>query len=99
VVEKSLGLKSVLESRYALDVTSLAFDGNSCFEGLHSRTSADLCSQLDICDPGLPNLYTEHLVICDPLHLMKRIRYPWVHSTFSIGFGSEEDIMFSLASI
>jgi hypothetical protein len=36
VIEKSLGLKSVLESRYALDGISLAFDGSSCFEGLHS---------------------------------------------------------------
>jgi hypothetical protein len=44
VVEKLLGLKSVLESRYALDVISIAFDGDSCFEGLHSRTSADLWS-------------------------------------------------------
>jgi hypothetical protein len=30
---------------------------------------------------------------------MKRIRYWWMPSTFSIGFGSEEDVMFSLASI
>jgi hypothetical protein len=44
VVEKLIGLKSILESRYALDVISIAFDGNSCFEGLYSRTSADLRS-------------------------------------------------------
>jgi hypothetical protein len=48
VVEKLLGLKSVLEWRYAPDVISLAFDGDSCFEGLRSHMSADLCSQLDI---------------------------------------------------
>jgi hypothetical protein len=44
VVEKLLGLKSVPESRYALDVISFAFEGNSCFEELYLRTSADLCS-------------------------------------------------------
>jgi hypothetical protein len=69
VVEKLLGLTRILESGYALDVISLASHGDSCFDGLHSHMSADLCGQRDLYDPGLPNLYTEHLVICDPLQL------------------------------
>jgi hypothetical protein len=98
VLEKLLELSSILESCYALDVISRAFDRDSCFDGLRSWMSADLSGQLDICDPGLLNFYPEHLVISDSLDFMKRIRYRWVCSNFSISFGSE-DITFSLESI
>jgi hypothetical protein len=39
------------------------------------------------------------LVSGDPLHIEKGIRYRWVCSTFLIGYGSEENISFSLERI
>jgi hypothetical protein len=49
-------MKSIVESGYVHGVIFLAFDGGPCFDGLHSRMFADLCGQVDLCDPGLLNL-------------------------------------------
>jgi hypothetical protein len=59
----------------------------------------DLSEQVDAGGLGLLNVRTDHLVSGDPLHIKKRIRYRWVGFTFRMGYGSEENISFSLERI
>jgi hypothetical protein len=69
------------------------------FDGLPENMFTDLSEQIDAKGPGLPNVWTEHLVSGDLLHIQKRIRYRWVCYTFPISYGSEENISFSLGWI
>jgi hypothetical protein len=98
-VTSLLDLKDILKFCYDFGVVSLAFDGDSCFDGLQENMFTDLSKQIDAEGPGLPNVRTDHLVNGDPLHIEKRIRYQWVCSTFRIGYGSEENISFFLERI
>jgi hypothetical protein len=40
-------LKDILEFCYDFEVVSLAFDGNSCFDGLQENMFTDLSEQID----------------------------------------------------
>jgi hypothetical protein len=93
-VASLLDLKDILEVCYVFEVVSLAFNGDFCFDGL-----TDLSEQIDAEGPELPNVRTSHLLNGDPLHIEKRIRHRWVCSTSRIGYGSEENISFSLEGI
>jgi hypothetical protein len=98
-VASLLDLKDILEFCYDFEVVSLAFDGDSCFDGLQETMFTDLSEQIDAEGPGLPNVRTDHLVNGYSLHIEKRIQYRWVCYTFRIGYGSEENISFSLERI
>jgi hypothetical protein len=105
VVKRLLKLRAILERDYGFQVLALGFDGDSAYNGQHNQFTADYRREI------VPNRAMfgislgEHLlsgvlrIICDPKHLVKRVRYRFVHgSEFSIGFGVE-DIRFSLDRI
>jgi hypothetical protein len=75
IVASLLDLKDILEFCYNFKVVSLAFDGDSSFDGLHENMFTDCSEQVDPEGPGLPNVRTYPLVSGDPLHIEKRIRY------------------------
>jgi hypothetical protein len=81
-VRKLLELRDKLETQFGFKVRGLAFDGDSCWNGLHDAF-ADEWKTLLVNSPqgAFPTLLTvarlllDRVVICDPLHLLKRIRY------------------------
>jgi hypothetical protein len=74
-VASLLDLKDILEFYYDFGGVFLAFADDSCFDGLQENMFTDLSKQIDAEGPGLPNVWTDHFVSGDPLHIEKGIRY------------------------
>jgi hypothetical protein len=74
-VETLLALKERLEVDYAFSVVGLAFDGDSCFGRLHEEFANQWRAAILENPQVVPRIVFKPLVICDPLHLLKRIRY------------------------
>jgi hypothetical protein len=76
-VETLMRLKSILEGQFGFQVVGLAFDGDSCFNSLHCGFRDRWKQLLKQSPTRVPTWRFRDtvLVICDPLHLLKRIRY------------------------
>jgi hypothetical protein len=100
VVQKLLDLKDALEHQFDFFVVGMAFDGDSAFRTLH-KNFRDNWRPLIM--PHIFSIPVENVespvIICDPLHLMKRIRYRWVSAVFSLGFGADLQSSFSTETI
>jgi hypothetical protein len=90
-------LRNILETQYQFQVVGLAFDGDSCFNGLHDDFASRWTRYLSNDPTHVPRFPDTWVMISDPLHLLKRIRYRFV-----IGFhidSTEERITFSIDQI
>jgi hypothetical protein len=97
-VSRLFDLKQLLQTHFHLNVCGVAFDGDSCFNRIHQDFSQTWIRSINDRLEFFPSLPFRPVVICDPLHLMKRIRYRWVARQLSIGFGSEQ-LFFSMTRI
>jgi hypothetical protein len=74
-VEKLMTLKNELETEFGFAVLGLVFDGDSCFNVVYEefmrQWKPDLLRDIRF----LPSVITNFVIICDPLHLLKRIQY------------------------
>jgi hypothetical protein len=89
-VERFHALKSMLADRFEFLVRGFGFDGNSCFNAVHTEfyhvwTMSMVADSLPVTLPQ-----GQVLIFSDPLHLLKRIRYGFVSSEFSIGSGRQQ---------
>jgi hypothetical protein len=83
------------------NVLGYAFDGDSCFDGLHSGFLENLKGELNkhqSPDEFFTSANAFPLIISDPLHILKRIRYRFLAADFQIGFGRDDNI-FSIKSV
>jgi hypothetical protein len=95
-VSKLLELRNKLEREFGFTVRGLAFDGDSCFNALHDEFAAfwkDLLrSHPQRAFSGLHDIaqmiWDRLIIICDPLHLLKRIRYRLLEV---LDFSSEQE--------
>jgi hypothetical protein len=106
IVKRLLTLREVLQNSYNFTVVGLAFDGDSADNDLHRQFKADYEARLSavpgdsLSETAFPAgaCLDAGAIICDPKHLVKRLRYRFVRSELSIGFGAE-NIPFSLTKI
>jgi hypothetical protein len=98
IVSRLFDLRKLLQTEFHMDVCGVAFDGDSCFNTTHQNYSQTWIRRMSDRSDSIPDMPVRPVVICDPLHLLKRIRYRWVTSTFSIGFGTER-VLFSTRRI
>lgn len=98
VTQKLLELKDALTNQFHFSVVGLAFDGDSSFNRLHDEFRAGWMPLLSASSP-FPSHIPHPVIISDPLHVLKRIRYRWVSAVFTIGVGSHGDSVFSTAVI
>jgi hypothetical protein len=84
-------LKDKLTYEFGLRVMALAFDADSAFSGLHEEFRKMWKPWIEIA-LFIPLDLEPPVIICDPLYLMKRIRYRWVSSVFSIGFREDAQL-------
>jgi hypothetical protein len=70
-----LALKDKLETEFGFAVLGLAFDGDSCFNVLHEEFIRQWKSDLPKDIQFLRSVISTFVIICDPLHLLKRIRF------------------------
>jgi hypothetical protein len=96
-VETLQVLRGRLEGEFGLRVVGLAFDGDSAFHGLHDAFMREWRSVLGTSPQSIPRFPGQCVIICDPLHLLKRIRYRLVHLKRFLS--EEERIDFSLQRI
>jgi hypothetical protein len=90
VVERLLALEDSLTHRFGLSVVALAFDGDAAFNDLHEVFRERWRPRIVRECPLIPLNADLSVIICDPLHLMKRVGSRWVSGGFSIGFGRDE---------
>jgi hypothetical protein len=74
VIEKLLQLRDILTQDFGFSVGWLAFDGGSMLNSLHTEFENNWTQHVSIKNPEL-TLSDCSVIISDPLHLMKRIRY------------------------
>jgi hypothetical protein len=91
-------LVGVLRTRFNFTVAGVAFDGDSCFNTLHdgfeSYWRGLMASDMPSISRQLP---PQPVVICDPPHLLKRIRYrEFQRGSFA---GTSRGCSFSLTGI
>jgi hypothetical protein len=82
-------------------VLGYVFDGDSCFNSLHDGFQNAWEEKLS---SGTPNFFETQMIlpvlIFDPLHLLKRIRYRLLSANFRIGVnGDERDFAISAIQI
>jgi hypothetical protein len=83
------------------NILGYAFDGDSCFDPLHSGFMDQLKSELrksQSVDEFFTSFSGFPLIISDPLHILKRFRYRFLAADFQIGFGPDENI-FSIKAV
>jgi hypothetical protein len=90
IVKMLFHLKELLENHFQFRVCGLAFDGDSCFNEMHERFQQTWLPLFSDVIPVVPEIDIRTVIISDPLHLLKRIRYRWVKSAFSMGLGNEQ---------
>jgi hypothetical protein len=99
---KTVGQLSRLEFRlktaFRIPVVGVAFDGDSAFNQIHTLFASDWKRSLNHRTPSIPRFPDLGVVICDPKHLAKRVRYRWVEDDFSVGTPGN-GFFFSLARI
>jgi hypothetical protein len=92
-------LMGIRRTQFNFTVAGVAFDGDSCFNTLHDGVES---SWRGLMASDMPSISRQHppqpLVRCDPLHLLKRIRYRWVIKQFSVANASR-GFSFSLTRI
>jgi hypothetical protein len=102
------GLHATFKGQYEVRLPDLAsFDLRSTLlpdpSDLHALAEAHLpvVETPDLVKIVLPDHFLQGLlaIICDPKHLCKRLRYRFVSARFSIGFGDQPPILFSLDRI
>jgi hypothetical protein len=91
-------LKDKLADELGFRVMALAFDADSAFRGLHEEFRKMWKPRIEIA-PLIPLDLEPRVIIWDRLHRMKRIRYRWVSSVFSIGFREDAHLSFSTKRI
>jgi hypothetical protein len=99
IVDKLRELKADLEDRFGFKVVGLAFDGDSCFNPLHEEFRTRWTQKVLFDSLHVPLDIPDCAAICDPLDLLKRIRYRWVLGALSIGVGPDDPTTFSLENI
>jgi hypothetical protein len=97
-VERFPPVTSMLADGFGFLVRGLGFDGDGYFNAVHTEfRRVWIMSMVPNSVPvTLPQ--GQVLIFSDPLHLLKRIRYRFVSSEFSIGFGGQS-IRFSIDRI
>jgi hypothetical protein len=74
-----LQLQNKLETEFAINVIGFAFDGDSCWAPFHAQFGdfwrAFLFKHPWMVPDYIPRFPIRLVMICDPLHLLKRIRY------------------------
>jgi hypothetical protein len=96
IVSLLFSLKRQLESEFHFDVCGSAFDGDSYFNTLHHGFHLGWMNAFQANPQVSPEISMRPVVITDPLHLTKQIRYRWIHGTFPFGIGKQELLFFSI---
>jgi hypothetical protein len=99
IVQTLLRLKRILETEFRFPIVGLAFDGDSDFNPIHDEFALQwrtIFGRSPISIP-IPQFRDLIRVICDPLHLLKRIRYHLLK--FSQFRSPEEPVQFSIERI
>jgi hypothetical protein len=86
IVKQLMRLVQILRTRFNIPFAAVVFDRDSCFNGIHDNFECDWWVVMTGRDETwIPRrLDIDPLLICDPLHLLKRIRYRWVAKEFSV---------------
>jgi hypothetical protein len=73
-------------------IIGYAFDGNSCFSRLHSELEQHW--NIETFEEATPNMIfntrARRLIVTDPLHILKRIRYHFLSGPFRFGVGHDQ---------
>jgi hypothetical protein len=88
VIEKPLQLRDILTQNFGFSPEWLAFHGDSMFNSLHTEFEDNWTQHVSIENPEL-TLSDCSVIVSDPLHLMKSIRYRWASSEIAIAFGAD----------
>jgi hypothetical protein len=89
----------ILRTQFNFIVAGIAFDGDSCFNTLHDGFESSWQGLMASDMRSIPHqLPPQPVVICDPLHLLKRIRYRWIPEEFSVA-DTSQGFSFSLTGI
>jgi hypothetical protein len=88
-VERLHAVKSMLADRFEFLIRGFGFHGDNYFNAVHTefRHVSTMSMVADSLSVTLPQ--GQVLIFSDHLHLPKRIRYRFVSSEFSIGFGGQ----------
>jgi hypothetical protein len=92
-----LNLKTKLETEFGITVIGLAFDGDSCWSPLHAAFAEYWREWVRASPREIPRIPFGFVLICDPLHLLKRIRYRLLQ--LAEVFLTEESLHFCLQVI
>jgi hypothetical protein len=85
-VKKLMRLVQILQRQFSIPVAAVAFNGDSCLNRIHDNFGCDYWKATTGRDErSIPRrLGPDPLLICDFLHLLRRIRYQWVAKGFSV---------------
>jgi hypothetical protein len=88
-VERLHAIKSMLADQFGFLVRGFGFDGDNCFNAVHPEFH--YVWTMSMVADSLPVILSQGqvLIFSDRLYLLQRIRYRFVSSEFSIGFGGQ----------
>jgi hypothetical protein len=98
IVTRLFQVKALLEKRFDLIVCGLAFEGDSCRNSTHDSFFRSWSLHVNDRLLLFRDMLIDSVVISDPLHLLKRIRYRLIRTTLLTGLGHEE-LLFSIERI